>query len=96
MGEIAGAAAHIDNRPSLWCAQIEIRLHEVMRKRSAEQRTRFRRSAIISGSSLSDFISPAVVAFAFVIKRRLHPIMKSNRTFALDALAKSFSQNSFG
>jgi hypothetical protein len=91
VGEIAGSCSHLNDREACGRAQLNKYFREITRESRCEQRTGFRRSSIISGAALPYSISPAVVTVSLVVQRGLHPIPKSNRAFALDTLAKSFS-----
>jgi len=89
--EITGTCSHLNDRKACGRAKLNKYFREITREGRCEKRAGFRRSSIISGAALPDSISPAVVAFALVVQRGLHPIAKSNRAIALDALAKFLS-----
>src|SRR6266576_5864162 len=94
--ELAFARAGFKNGPGRGRArfknQLSKQLREIPGKRCGKQRTAFRRRAVIAGSALSRLTRPAIIPFAFVVKRGLHPVAKTDRAFALNSRAQTCRQ----
>src|SRR2546421_4885559 len=63
-----------------------------MGERLCKQWSRFRRGAIVTGSSLTNSIRATIVTFVNIIERRVHPVVEGHRPIAFDSRVQTFRQ----
>src|SRR5260370_14877443 len=91
-GEFAKACSHFKNGPGRQRAQLDPQLCEIACKGCRKERSALRRRSIIAESAPGHSFAPAVITFAFVVERSLHPIVETDRAFASDACTQTLRQ----
>src|SRR3712207_5940808 len=89
MGEVARAAAGLDEVERAGPSEFFVERGEVAGEGRGEEGAAFGARAVVAGAAPAREVSAAVVAVALVVEGGLHPVSESDGAGASDALAQS-------